>query len=270
MELIVCSRYEFDRAWSASQARFYFEVRKLMCCTRLSHRRFASGANISKDAVFRLLKGQHKHGPRVSTLEEFYDFAKSAIDGDLDVIARKDFLDLRQGFAGAPDGQTRSAVQKAAVACPQCGTPAPAELSETAGPGPEPVDAVSGVVAPVPLAHGDRRIGSGLVIDIAWPSGPVLWPPATDLAGYLTAGQLEKSNRLIHHVATEADPDEAASAVIACRDLDLPDAVDAIINYAGLRDEREVLQILRPLLRHERHVDAEALLDRVLDAVDGV
>ncbi|MGF0316673.1 hypothetical protein [Nocardia fluminea] len=270
MELIVCSRYEFDRGWSASQARFYFEVRKLMCCTGMSHRRFASGANISKDAVFRLLKGQHKHGPRVSTLEEFYDFAKSVIDGDFDVIARQDFLDLRQGFAGAPGGQPRSAGQKDAVACPQCGTPAPAELSETAGPGAGTVGGVLEVDAPVPLARGDRRTSSSHVFDIAWPSGPLLWPPATDLAGYLTAGQLEKSNRLIHHVATEADPGEAASAVIACRDLDLPDAVDAIINYAGLRDEREVLQILRPLLRHDRHVDAGALLDRVLDAVEGV
>ncbi|MFI6221991.1 hypothetical protein ACIBEH_15655 [Nocardia salmonicida] len=235
----------------------------------MSHRRFASEAKISKDAVFRLLKGQYKRGPRISTLEEIYDFVKSVIDGDLDVIAREDFLDLRQGFAGRPGGQTGSTGQKVAVACPQCGTPAPVEFSETAGTGLRKADGASEVDLPVPPAHGDRRISADLVVDIAWPSRPLLlWAPATDLAGYLIAGQLENSNRLIHHVATEADPEEAASAVIACRDLDLPDAVDAIINYAGLREEREVLQILRPLLRHERHVDAGALLDRALDATE--
>ncbi len=69
---------------------------------------------------------------------------------------------------------------------------------------------------------------------------------------------------MIHHVGTEATPDEAANAVIACRDLDLLDAVAAIISYAGLRADREILQILRALLRHERHADAGALLNRAL------
>lgn len=264
--MIKCSHYEFNEAWSARRCRFYFEVRKLMCCTGLSHRGFANGAKISKDAVSKLLKGHHKRGPRVSTLEEIYDFAKSVIDVELEVIAREDFLDLRQDIAGTPGVLASRVPQRVAVACPRCGTQAPAGLAETAADGPGAADSTAGIEVPVPLANGDRHISAKLVADIAWPSRPLLWPPAADLAGYITDGQLEKSSRIIHHVATEAEPDEAASAVITCRDLDLPDVVDAIISYAGRRDDREVLQILRPLLRYDRHVDAGALLDRVLDA----
>ncbi|MGS2805680.1 hypothetical protein [Nocardia sp. MW-W600-9] len=101
--------------------------------------------------------------------------------------------------------------------------------------------------------------------DIAWTSGQVSsWVPATDLAGYIRAGQLENSSRMIHHVATDADPHETASAVIACREHGLSDAADAIINYAGLRVDRDVLQILHLLMRRGLHNDARALLARVL------
>ncbi|MEV0688467.1 hypothetical protein AB0I35_31885 [Nocardia sp. NPDC050378] len=130
----------------------------------------------------------------------------------------------------------------------------------------------AGYRAPVPRVSGDRRTSGDPVADIGWPNRPVpsgalLWPPAADLVNYLNAGQLENSNSVIHHVATEAAPAVAANAVITCRDLDLPAAVDSIISYAGRRNDRDVLQILRQLLQHERHTDAGALLDRALGAL---
>ncbi|GAD81846.1 hypothetical protein NCAST_05_02830 [Nocardia asteroides NBRC 15531] len=261
-ELIKCSDYEFDHAWSSGQRRFYFEVRKLMCCTRKSHRELSRGAEISKDSVLRLLAGQYRFGPRESTLRQIYKFATSTIDRDLGLIAWEHLVELRLEIAGRSGGYATTAPLLAAVACPQCRTAFPSEPAESTVLDTDAGEIAVGVDVPVPLCEGDRHIDA----DIAWPSRGLLWPPASDLAGFIVAGQLESSSRLIHHVGTDATPEEAASAVIACRDLELLDAVDAIISYAGLRADREILQILRPLLHHERLADADALLNRALSS----
>lgn len=260
--MIKCSDYKFDQSWSAHQRRFYFEVRKLMCCTRMSHRELSKRAEVSKYSVSRLLAGQYKFGPRESTLWQVYNFAASEIDSDLELLTWENLLELRLGIADKPGGKDIAARLTAAVPCPQCGASVPTEPAEPRASEEETWEAAVGVDVPVPLASGDRHINT----DIAWPSRPLLWPPASDLAGYIATGELESSSRMIHHVGTDALPEEAANALIACRDLDLLDALAAIINYAGLREDREVLLILRPLLLHERHADAGALLNRALSS----
>ncbi|MFC4126469.1 hypothetical protein [Nocardia rhizosphaerae] len=210
----------------------------------------------------KLLAGQYKFGPRESTLQQIYNFAASAIDKDQDLITWEYLRQLRRDIAISLGGIADAARLKAAVACPQCGTSAPAEPADLTAQEADAEEGRGAVDVPVPLSEGDRHINA----DIAWPSRELLWAPASELAGYIVAGQLENSSRMIHHVGTDATPDEAANAVIACRDLDLMDAVAAIISYAGRREDREILQILRPLLDHERHADADALLDRALSA----
>ncbi|GAA5084496.1 hypothetical protein GCM10023319_29550 [Nocardia iowensis] len=110
-------------------------------------------------------------------------------------------------------------------------------------------------VAPVPRSEGDRR--NIAILEIAW-------RPAKDLATYISVGNLERANGLIRHVGSEADPAETADAVISCRDLGMPEATRAIIDYAGNRPERDVLHILHSLKQRGRRADADALLDRAL------
>ncbi|MEU2174832.1 hypothetical protein ABZ552_11470 [Nocardia sp. NPDC019219] len=110
-------------------------------------------------------------------------------------------------------------------------------------------------VVPVPSLMGDRHnIGT---IDVAW-------PPAMDLAGYISAGNFERVNGLIRYVGTEATPAETADAVISCRELGLDEATDTIISYAGSRSELDVFQILQSLNRRDKRTDADILLERAL------
>ncbi|WP_280450106.1 hypothetical protein, partial [Nocardia brasiliensis] len=111
------------------------------------------------------------------------------------------------------------------------------------------------VVAPAPPAKGDRR---------KFVTPDVAWPPAKDLAVYISVGNFERANGLIRYVGSEASPAETANAVISCRDLGMAEATEAIITYAGNRSERDVLRILHSLKQHDRRADADALLDNVL------
>ncbi|AFU04318.1 hypothetical protein AW168_06735 [Nocardia brasiliensis] len=115
--------------------------------------------------------------------------------------------------------------------------------------------AITPVVAPVPHSEGDRR---------KFVTPDVAWPPAKDLAVYISVGNFERANGLIRYVGSEASPAETANAVISCRDLGMAEATEAIITYAGNRSERDVLRILHSLKQHDRRADADALLDNVL------
>ncbi len=151
-ELIKCSDYGFDEAWSPGQRRFYFEVRKLMCCARMSHRELSKSAEISKYSVSRLLAGQYRFGPRESTLRQIYNFAMAAKDNDLELIPWAYLLELRLDIAGRSGGNASTPRPLTAVACPQCGAAVPAEPAE-----PTALDADTRVVAvgvdvPVPVS----------------------------------------------------------------------------------------------------------------------
>ncbi|WP_063000363.1 hypothetical protein [Nocardia mikamii] len=117
--------------------------------------------------------------------------------------------------------------------------------------------------APVPPLLGDRRNNR---LDVAWPStDEVVWRPVSQLVGYVSTGELENANSLMRHVGTEAEPLETADAIVACRDVDLPDAVDTIISHAGAREELlDVMQILKSLNERDRRADSDALLVHAL------
>ncbi len=91
------------------------------------------------------------------------------------------------------------------------------------------------------------------------------WPPAQNLAVYITAGNYERANGLIRHVGSEAIPTDAADAVVSCRDLGMLEATDAIISYAAGRESKDdVLHIVHLLIQRNRRDDAETLVERAV------
>jgi hypothetical protein len=112
-------------------------------------------------------------------------------------------------------------------------------------------------IAPVPGEEGDRR--NRILIDI-------VWQPVSDLAVYVSAGNLERVTGIIRHVGQEAEPAEAVQAMISCRDIGLDEVTDTIIGYASTRPDRVIMRIVHTLRGRDRHADADLLLGRALQS----
>jgi len=213
-----------------------------------------SDGYLTRTALSRLANGQRKRAPRARPLRGLHELAVENSKSPGAVLAWTELEAVRLSFAAL-----RAEAVIGLAACVACGTACvaceAADLPGKLGSQFKPADIASPLVAPVPQNEGDRR--NKMDYDIAWPA-------ARDLAGYISVGDLERANGLIRHVSVEAAPTETADAVAACRDLELHEATDAIIRYAGRRPDRDVLKIVRSLNQRERRDEADTLLDHVL------
>lgn len=213
-----------------------------------------SDGYLTRSVLSCLANGQRKRAPRARPLRGLHELAVENSTSPEAVLAWTELEALLLSFAAL---RTEAAIGLAA--CVACGTACvackAAALPGKLGSQFKPAGIASPLVAPVPPSEGDRR--NRLDYDIAWPA-------ARDLAGYILVDDLERANGLIRHVSIEAPPAETADAVAACRDLELHEATDAIIRYAGQRPDRDVLEIVRSLNQRERRAEADTLLDHAL------
>lgn len=212
----------------------------------------AGGAGfLSRPVLSALASGQRKRVPREAPLRALHTLALNS-KGTQGTVCSWETLDgLRRALSPLP-----TVDEQGTAVCPLCGADAPLEraISEAVRPA-DAAPATATDVAPVPRQQGDRRnIGT---VDFSW-------APTEDLVLYLAAGNLERANGLIRHAGSGVHPGETADAVVSCRDADLPEATEAILDYAGRRTERDILQIIHSLNRHERRADADTLLERAL------
>ncbi|MBF6302563.1 hypothetical protein IU459_34240 [Nocardia amamiensis] len=212
---------------------------------------------LSKSVLFYLANGRHKRPPREAPLRELHTLALDSCDTEGMVITWDELNSLRLALS-LPSTEDE---HQPTVLCPTCGaamTLEEARALEQVSAATKPAEispVITTDVVPVPHHVGDRH-NTG-TIDVAW-------PPAKDLAVYISAGNFERVNGLIRYVGTEAAPDETADAVVSCRKLGLDEATDTIINYAGSRSELDVLQILQSLNQRDQRPDADTLLERAL------
>ncbi|MER7449644.1 hypothetical protein ABTW96_05080 [Nocardia beijingensis] len=212
---------------------------------------------LSKSVLSKLANGGHKRPPREAPLRELHTLAVDSPNTEGTVISWGKLNRLRLALSHL----TTEEQPQLSVPCPTCGTamaPERGKTLEQTSAAVKPAETVTAVrpdVVPVPHYEGDRH-NSGS-IDVAW-------PPAKDLAVYISAGNFERVNGLIRYIGTEAPPDETANAVVSCRELGLDEATEIIIGYAGGRSELDVLQILQLLLQRDQRRDADILLERAL------
>ncbi|MBF6225284.1 zinc ribbon domain-containing protein [Nocardia abscessus] len=242
--------------------QFAKAVRHLILCIDLSYREIAKDIYRNKNALLGLTSGKLKHPPEVEMLESLHELAIERAGAEA-VISWEELDRLWRALApslpedGGPAPAACCPDCGTAVFCPNCGASLPREEPATAAKPANSLSAIAADVVPVPRHTGDRH--NGRTVD-------EVWLAAKDLAVYISAGNFERANGLIRHVGTEATPNETAAAIASCRDLGLGEAADIIINYAGSRPDRDVLQILRALNRRDRRIDADALLHRALSA----
>lgn len=207
--------------------------------------------NLSRSVLSDLANGRRKRPPREVPLQELHKLALDSCRTEGSVPPWEELNSLRLALSSlGPEDELQPTVP-----CPTCGAALTLEQASVAARPAEILTSITTDVAPVPHHEGDRR-NSGS-IDMAW-------PPAKDLAVYISVGNFERVNGLIRYIGTEAAPNETADAVVSCRQLGLDEATDTIISYAGSRPELDVLQILQSLNQRDKRSDADILLERAL------
>ncbi|GAB2638136.1 hypothetical protein GCM10027088_12560 [Nocardia goodfellowii] len=212
--------------------------------TGLSVRAAADQTYLSKSALWELANGKRKRAPSLDIVKRLHTLALSHTDAD-NVIGWDELFDLWSALAPVPDVPT--------AACASCGTAAatavPAATVE------KPASRHPSETVPVPPQRGDRHSRK---------TPSPAWPAVHDLARYITSDDWERVNGLMRHVGLETSPDETADAIASSRELNLHDAAETIISYAGRRAEGEVLRILHALNRQGLRDDADTLLESTL------
>lgn len=231
---------------------FTGELRNLIRCIDLSYREIAKRAYTTKNVLSSLVSGKRKRAPEEQLLKALHDLAVARVGAD-GILPWEDFNSLRQALT--PLATTNEGPQPV-LACPDCGAPVLLDHVMVADRPAESLAAITADVVPVPRPGGDRH--NSRAVDVSW-------PPAQNLAVYITAGNYERANGLIRHVGSEAIPTDAADAVVSCRDLGMLEATDAIISYAAGRESKDdVLHIVHLLIQRNRRDDAETLVERAV------
>ncbi|WP_405491424.1 hypothetical protein [Nocardia sp. NBC_00511] len=189
----------------------------------------------------------------VKALRALYELAAVA-DQTGQVIEWDELLRRRFAVCWTPHLPIKTCVSCGAV-CTDCGTTL--EYRNQDDPL-EPADdsrASAETVVPVPNAEGDRHKTEPV---------DIVWTAVDDVARYVAVGDFTQLNSVLRYAGIEAPAAETARAVAACRDRRMHDAAATIVDHAGSRAEREVLEILRELNRNNMRADADALLERAL------
>ncbi|MFC9894452.1 hypothetical protein ACFVMC_12215 [Nocardia sp. NPDC127579] len=214
---------------------FCLAVRALLKGAGLSIRGAAAQLYVSKTTLWEITSGKRKRAPDEKLIKQLHDLAViHAIPGS--IIEWEELHGLLLELN--PDSDLHP------PAC-ACGAVTPQK----------PASQPPSAVVPVPQPKEDRHNQN-----LPRPA----WSAVHDLARYIASGTWEHANGLMRHVGVDAPPGETALAIASARELDLHDAAETIISYAGRRSTGDVLTILHSLKSHGLRDDADTLLEHAL------
>ncbi|MEV6065564.1 hypothetical protein AB0L82_03335 [Nocardia sp. NPDC052001] len=264
---------DLDLHLGPAQRQLAEAVRSLIRCAGPSCRAIAKEVLLSNPVLNGLANGTCKSAPdkaEIDGLKKLHVLAEKQA-GPEGIISWPELFRLRVALLSLPY-QPTGECSVCGTTCPGCSTTETSEHEAAVTIETKPADEIhpailirlltdhlnqpSPVVVPVPQVLGDRH--NSRTIDL-------VWPPVTDLADYLLAGDLERANGLVRHVGIEAPADEAATAIATCRDRGMSDIAETIIGFAGRqREVRDAIRVAQSLIRHERCEDADTLLSNAL------